>query len=212
MVGVLVLVGQKLVDDARAHRDREISQRQESHAEQLENLRFVRDRSGRDQFRPFAGLNLEGMNLSGLVLRGADLNNSDLSDADLSLADLGASAYPPRGTTFISAELCGADLHGAILTGAKLSGANLSGAILTGANLSGVDIRGADLRDVQGLSERSFGEYLSNGQSADDLIYDDSTKWPTGFQPPLPDEVAMRLLPSESFETPSCTRTAPVGR
>ena len=71
----------------------------------------------------------------------------------------------------------GADLHGAVLPGAPLEDANLHHANLKGANLRGAHLAGADLgwanlegADLQGADLR-------------DARYDDSTRWPSGFDP-----------------------------
>lgn len=76
-----------------------------------------------------------------------------------------------------NASLHGADLnHGnlskAFLRAANLSAANLSHADLWDANLRDADLRGADLRGT------NLG--VANLRGA---IFDQSTKWPTGFDP-----------------------------
>jgi len=136
-------IGQRqVIDDARARResaaaqhqhdvDRDIAASQARHAEQLENLRFVRQLSTQpDTPRPFAGLDLQGQNLAGLDLRGACLNFANLQDVQLLWSDL--SSTPAHYTQIIGGRLSGADLLGAKLTKADLIGATLTGADLTG--------------------------------------------------------------------------------
>jgi hypothetical protein len=104
--------------------------------------------------------NLSKTDLRETNLVGANLHSAVLTEADLTGADLSR------------AELCRANLTGANLTGADLTGANLSvsspffakltGADLTGANLTGANLTGANLRSTK---------------------YDDTTKWPDGFDP-----------------------------
>ncbi len=187
LIALLVLVGQKWVDDSRADRDRAIAADQNRQAQRLENLRFVRDRSSgdQDQPRPFAGLDLAGMNLAGLYLRGADFSAADLEGANLNLTDLAAPDAPdplsslgqlrPIGspTDFTGANLCGADLVGANLGGANLTRANLSGADLRFTLLSETVLYGADLSETQLKQEFLRG-----------VSYDNSTIWPDGFTPP----------------------------
>jgi uncharacterized protein YjbI with pentapeptide repeats len=197
LIALLVLVGQKWVDDSRAVRDRAIAADQNRQAQRLENLRFVRDRSSRgdqDQPRPFAGLDLADMNLAGLYLRGADFSAADLEGAKLNLTDLSAPAPEPKPgpgtpnapgpfgglsfpsgspTDFTGANLCSADLTGANLQGANLTRANLSGADLLVTDLSETTLVGADLTNTQ----------LGQGSMVG-VDYDSSTIWPDGFTPP----------------------------
>jgi uncharacterized protein YjbI with pentapeptide repeats len=198
LIALLVLLGQKWVDDSRADRDRAIAADQNRQAQRLENLRFVRDRSSRgdqDQPRPFAGLDLAGMNLAGLYLRGADFSAADLEGANLNLTDLAAPAPGPKPepgpdapgapgslglsfptgspTDFTGANLCSTGLTGANLQGANLTRANLSGADLRATNLSETDLIGADLSGTQLKQELLRG-----------VSYDNSTIWPDGFAPP----------------------------
>jgi uncharacterized protein YjbI with pentapeptide repeats len=77
-----------------------------------------------------------------------------------------------RWANLSGANLSGANLYGAYLSGADLSGANLYGANLSGAYLSGANLSGADL----------YGANLY-GANLYEAIYNDLTRWPTGFDP-----------------------------
>lgn len=101
-----------------------------------------------------SGANLNGANLFSANLRGAKLCWADLSNADLRESDL-----------------CGGDLRGARLHWTRLGWADLSQ-----TNLCGVDLSQILLRDFS-ASDRTFVITLN------DAIYDESTKWPDGFDP-----------------------------
>ena len=88
-----------------------------------------------------------------------------LTRARLTCADL-------RGANLIGANLAQAHLVAAHFEHANLGGANLSqahliGAELCGANLVGACLAGADL----------------TGADLTSALYDDSTRWPDGFDP-----------------------------
>ena len=87
---------------------------------------------------------------------------SDVWDAIKIIRDHGFRANLSR------ADLSGANLSDADLSRANLSRANLSGAYLYGANLSGANLSRADLSRAN----------LSRAH------YDDTTKWPEGFNKP----------------------------
>ncbi len=108
---------------------------------------------------------------------GGDLGGQDFSRARLDMLKL-------RG-----ARLSGADLHGADLTGtdlryANLSSANLRTACLTGAQLNGANLTGADLRDAY-LLMTDFGDATRGGVRFTGAVWDQSTQWPSGFDPPF---------------------------
>jgi uncharacterized protein YjbI with pentapeptide repeats len=63
--------------------------------------------------------------------------------------------------------LAGADLSGMNLEGAPLAGAYLAGANLKKTNLRGANLQGADL----------------DGAELEGASYDDTTRWPTNFEP-----------------------------
>jgi membrane protein implicated in regulation of membrane protease activity len=199
LVAGAVLYGQKVIDDIRSTRDREISRVQTSQSERLENLRFVLDRSSPGyRVRPFAGFDLQGMNLSGLRLSGADLLRADLSGTDLTTTSLttadaesvlsalnvapGTASVSAVHTVLAGANLCKANLTGASLVGADLSLANLSGADLSFAILARVDLSGADLTGAR-LNDVKF-DLIGVTPHPGGIYYDNSTKWPEAFQPP----------------------------
>ena len=103
-----------------------------------------------------AGANLGWVSLEQANLSGAVLTNADLSFADLRTADL------------TDADLSGADLSLARLIGTRLVGADLSGATLSSADLTGADLTGATLHRATLIG----------------VTFDDSTRWPDGFEPP----------------------------
>jgi uncharacterized protein YjbI with pentapeptide repeats len=76
-VGVALLATQCQADSRLADRQ-----------DRLENLRFVRDRAGGNQSRPFAQLDMTNQGLAGLDLRNADSKEATLTDASLQDADL----------------------------------------------------------------------------------------------------------------------------
>ena len=83
--------------------------------------------------------------------------------------------------------LCVADLSGITLRG-RLPVINLAG-----VDLRGADLRGADLRQVK-LEDRPVidGQAILLRANTADVIYDESTRWPAGFQP------ATDSIPSDS--------------
>ena len=201
-------MGQKIVDDSRAVRDRQIAAQQNQNAERLENLRFVRDRASVEyQLRPFEALDLRGMNLVGLRLNGADFTRADLSGADLTLTDLGPvdpNRVPPNipvdfpdmsaGIRFVinpvspvsflaGTKLCNVVLASADLRGADLEYANFKGVDLTKTHMSGANVVGAD------LSEARLSLSMLDG-----VRYNSSTKWPVGFKPPPMDEQTTEFM------------------
>ena len=95
------------------------------------------------------------------VMPQAVCRNIDLRGLDLFYAN------------FQGADLTGANLSGMDLTGVDFSRANLSGANLTGTTLDYGVLFGADLTGAQ-LARSSMS----------DIIWDDTTIWPTDFVPP----------------------------
>lgn len=127
--------------------------------EVLENLGFVRERSGTDDPKPFRSMLLSGSSLSGLRLgcpepgleSCATFDRADIRGADLGFADLSNASL--REVNLSEANLLSADLRGADLTRANL----------TRAFLRNTDLTDADLTEV---------------------CFDDSTTWPDGFPRP----------------------------
>jgi uncharacterized protein YjbI with pentapeptide repeats len=163
----------------------------------------------------FARANFDGGRLVGIVFApDSDLGGASLLEASLVDGDLGGVSLV--NTDLINADLFGVNLCNASLAGAKLQGANLSSAILTGVdfrnangewvpqagapdlgfvvrgkvNLSGADLAGADLTGATNLGDAM----LYN------VYYDETTKWPAGFQP-QPSR-AKRCLRAESYSDP----------
>jgi uncharacterized protein YjbI with pentapeptide repeats len=109
----------------------------------------------------FVNACLVGAHLKDANLRGANLLGADLTRASLSYADL-----TEAGIT--RANLTEAQVYGADLTGADLSKSDLTRTVLNGSNLTGAKLTGAKLENAR----------------MEDIIYDDQTVWPPGFQPP----------------------------
>lgn len=108
---------------------------------------------------------LSGCNFEGASLRGADLTNSALTgglfhEADLEEAEL-------HGTSAIRASFNNANLRKAVLMDADLTGALFVDADMTEAALGGADFTGAVL----------------DGARLHGAAYDDTTRWPHGFDP-----------------------------
>ena len=143
IIGLLLLVSQLWFDVAQIHRQETLENARSEHAEQLENLRFVRERSSpRRLGRPFQEFNLHGQNLIGLQLAGADFTGSNLGDASLTLSNL-------RGADFSSADLSYARVNLADLRNAQFGEADLRGAavnsVLRHAHLRDADLSRANL-------------------------------------------------------------------
>jgi uncharacterized protein YjbI with pentapeptide repeats len=158
----------------------------------------------------FAGATLEEANLRGIHATGARFTGAWMAGADLrkgtfereetdvqsAFSDPGAERTRPEDApqadeatpaSFLRAQLRrarldeltlnGVDFRSARmrqveLPGAKLAGANLTDANLTRANLSGTDLRGAVLSRA-----------IVTGVDVNGACYDDTTRWPAGFDP-----------------------------
>lgn len=173
------VLGQKMVDDRRSEREISLALNANRHSLQMENLRFVRDRSldTPEGGRRFAELDLAGQNLVGLTLTGSDFAVADLSGAKLSESDASRA-------NFARANLRGTDLARATLRGAYFGperipdAGNADGADLTGADLNGADLTDADLGHAKLTGAQLNRAVLTN------VFYDDQTVWPEGFTPP----------------------------
>jgi hypothetical protein len=125
-----------------------------------------------------AGARLERAAMPGATLAGADLTRANLSRASLAGANF-AEAVLERANIemadLTAARLPLAQLRKADAALAKLNGADLTGSDLTDADLSGADLSGANLRECR-LERAHF----------DAAIWDDTTRWPSGFTPPTP--------------------------
>ena len=179
LVAAGTIVGQKLIDDRRSDRELAIAADANRHREQLEDLRFVRDRSWDtpDDARRFAEFDLAGQNLVGLHLTGSDFARADFTDANLAESDLSRSI-------FARAKLCNTDLAQTKLRQAYfgvdriIDVSDHLGADLTGANLADADLTDADLSQAILTGANLTRANLTN------VYYDQSTRWPVGFVPP----------------------------
>jgi uncharacterized protein YjbI with pentapeptide repeats len=105
-------------------------------------------------------------------LRGTNLSRAELSGTDLKEANLERAIF--REANLSRANLKDANLWGVDLTQANLESADLTGARLTRANLVGANLRGADLSQAR-LRKANLGN----------AVYNNLTRWPTGFDPVL---------------------------
>ena len=156
--------------------------------------------------------------LSRVNLVSSDLGRRDLAEADLHYSDLSSSFL--RGTDLRRADLTGvwfvravligarlhqADLRSAVLWQARLEDADLRATDLTAADLTGARLNGArlDLADLRGAD---FSQADLTDTTFRDAVADDTTIWPTGFDPQhagiLPAEAAPPLRPKSYFEEP----------
>lgn len=173
------ILGQKIVDDRRSERELGRALEANRHDLQMENLRFVRERSfdSPAAARRFAEFDLEGQNLVGLQLAGADFARADLAGANLAEVDLSG------------ANLARADLADANLTQARLRGSYLGPERIRdapdrrGADLAGADLTDADLTDADLSHTNLAGANLERTRLVN-VFYDSRTAWPAGFTPP----------------------------
>ncbi len=120
---------------------------------------------------------LNGTNFEGMKFDHASFEQCDLAEANMKGAVFGS------GTKFYLCTMNGADLTGADFAGAEIEAVNFRGADLRGAknlvdvqkaNFQRADLRGADLSKLkQPLVELEW----------DDAIFDETTKFPEGFDP-----------------------------
>ena len=137
---------------------------------------------------------LSGASLGEATLDGAELVGADLGGANMSVdrdkndpTDYTASL---RGAVLMEASLVDARLSGADFTGADLSLARLREAALQATRLSGAsliysDLRDTDLQEADLRRSRLGGATLCGADLAgvrlDGALFDDSTRWPQGF-------------------------------
>jgi len=145
----------------------------------------------------FAGSDLRGANLSGTELTGANLSDADLRGAVLNGADLaGANLLRANlahallvGVGAETARLISVDLSGADLASSDLTGANLRDSDLRGTNFAGaMELLPADLTDATldraDLRGADFTGVALTGEGLHAVCYDETTRWPQGFDPP----------------------------
>lgn len=111
-----------------------------------------------------------------MLRSGSSFAKADLRRARLVALDL-------HSKTFVDADLTGANLTECDLSHADLRRANLWGAALVGAVLNGADLTGASLRDAY-LLATDFGNARLDDVDFSGAIWDQSTQWPPGFDPP----------------------------
>ena len=147
-----------------------------------------------------AGARLAGAHLEGADLEGARLEYADLEGAHLEGAYLEGARM--QGALLIRAHLEGAHLDearmdGACLERAHLEGAHLVGAHLEQANLESAHLEGAFLGEAHLVGAQLDGAHLEGAylHQADfegarlgkahlrGTRFDDSTRWPTDFDP-----------------------------
>ncbi|MDY3555400.1 pentapeptide repeat-containing protein [Gemmata sp. JC717] len=129
----------------------------------------------------YASCDLSGIDFSGqsvLSFRGARVNfaGAKLTRGSLIEADL-------RGADFTGAEMTKFCARNADLTGAKLPGVVLKGGRLVGAKFVGADLSDADLTGAD-LSGADFTDANLTGTVLAELVFDQTTKWPEGFEVP----------------------------
>lgn len=125
------------------------------------------------------GAHLERAKLSGTILDGARLGGAFLTRAALRDCSL-------RGARLYRAFLEQAYLQGANLDHADLRQAHLMKARLQGASLKGADLTGAHLgHETERNQAILYGvvEGVDGTKEYAPALWDDSTKWPEGFDP-----------------------------
>ena len=115
----------------------------------------------------------------------AKLNGADLSYANLRDADLMVSSC--EEASFYYADLSNACLMLASLQGVDLRHADLHSANLVNADLQRADLRWSNLRGADLSSIHDYGDDSAEVRFKGTLFlratYDDTTIWPTGFDP-----------------------------
>ena len=140
-----------------------------------------------------AGRDLSGVDLSHLKIRQLDLTGLKAVGATLRGRRRPAELDPEPGTwdrftdgyvrtRWGQARMDRADLTGADLTWAPLNHGHLRGAVLRDALLVEADLRGCDLREAD-LRGADFSSATLEGADLRDAKWDDTTRWPQGFDP-----------------------------
>ena len=82
----------------------------------------------------------------------------------------------------------GVTLDDALMTSAKLRGAHLSFARTWRAGFAGADLRDAHIANADltraNLCKANLSGADLSGSNLTDILYDSTTIWPSGFQPP----------------------------
>ncbi len=112
------------------------------------------------------------------------------------------------GVNLVWVELKGVDLRGADLSHANLSGADLNGSNLSDdTNLAFTDLSRADLRNTNLKGARLEGANLE-GVQLEGAIYDETTKFPRGFEPQFVGGIPGGSLRQKSEPQTSETQTS----
>jgi hypothetical protein len=119
-------------------------------------------RAGFIEDKDILNLDMSGENLQGVALLYRNLKNADFSEANLSESNFQGSDL--RGTSFKDSNLTDARIHLADLRGADFRGANM-----TNTNLGKSRVEGANFQNS------IFENVIMT------VTYDESTKWPEGF-------------------------------
>ena len=118
---------------------------------------------------------INGADFQGMIISNAKFEQCDLSNANMKGVKF-ANDVKFRHVTLNEANLTGADFSGAVFDSVNFRGADLRGAKniknVTKSNFQRADLRGADFSKVpMPMLEIEW----------DDAIYDNSTKFPAGF-------------------------------
>lgn len=153
--------------DEREHKYEEVRAEQSL---RLENLRFVRERSGQTFVeRPFAGLDLRGLVLNGLQLAQSDFSSANFDESIMMGGDVHESDFSSatmKRAFFIHVKMDESDFSYADMRDATFESIDFSKVDLHKANVSGADLR---LAINLPLETKSI------------VCYDSETQWPSNF-------------------------------
>ena len=122
------------------------------------------------------GARLDGLDLHRIGLSGANLRRASIREADARNIEL-------DGADLTDANLSDCDFMNAIFDGARLVCANLRNSNLTGASFVKADLSYADLRGAD-VVVADFTDAQLTGARLEGAEYgEESTKWPSGFDP-----------------------------
>jgi uncharacterized protein YjbI with pentapeptide repeats len=205
VIGALFVAVQWRLDERRADREAQAAVTLANQAEQLENLRFMRDRSSPEPIhRPFAGMDLDHVNFTGLQLAGSDLRGATISSSILDDIDLSGSVLTNAQIELSwsrNANLSGIDarctsdsdldcwfLNFVTLVDADLSGADLRDTRISFSYLARVDLSGSDLRNATFDYRTVLSDVDLSSANLDGAVFDgichSGVLWPEGFSPP----------------------------
>lgn len=179
----------------------------------------------------FGGQILDGANFTDAILQGAHFNKARLQKANFNGADL-------THATFFDADLTGADLREIVAMflweRVILNEANLEGLDLRNVRLFASKLRGANLKKTKGWNDVTQCDFSNADLRGADLrgatwtgepprfrkaAYDETTLWPTGFDPkevgatPKAAEPKEATAPAQPPQAPAAPATpAPQGQ